>query len=93
MGCMFQSKLVSQKQPLKAFHKISIFQITDNSQGFIWDSSKILKKTVKIIMKKEEKKNHQKGSPPQGFSENHVKISEYLFTKHFRLATSDALVL
>ena len=44
MGCMFQNKLVSQKQPSKAFHKISIFQITDNSQGVIWDSSKILNK-------------------------------------------------
>ena len=52
------------------------------------------------------KKNHQRGnsfqlycprlkrqSPPQAFSENHARISEYLFTKHFRVATSDTLLL
>ena len=40
MGCIFQNKLVSQKQPSKAFYKTSIFQITDNSKEVIWDFSK-----------------------------------------------------
>ena len=44
MGCIFHKKLVFQKQPSKAFYKISILQITDNSQGVTWDSSKILKR-------------------------------------------------
>ena len=43
MGCIFQNKLVSQKQSSKSFHQISIFQVIDNSQEVIWDSSKILK--------------------------------------------------
>ena len=44
MGCVFQNKLVYQKQSSKYFHQISIFQVIDNSQGVIWDSRKILKK-------------------------------------------------
>ena len=57
MGCIFQNKLVSQKQPSKAFafHKINIFQITDNSQEVIWDSSKILKKNFNNNNEKRKK--------------------------------------
>ena len=44
MGCIFHKKLVFQKQPSKVFYKISILQITGNSQVVIWDSSKIFKK-------------------------------------------------
>ena len=39
-------------------------------------------------MKKEEKKNTR--DLHKGFSENQVRISEYPFMRHFRLATSDA---
>ena len=35
MGCIFQNKLVSQKQSSKSFHQISIFQVIDNSQEVI----------------------------------------------------------
>ena len=63
MGCIFLNKLVSQKQPSKAFafHKINIFQVTDNSQGVIWYSSKILKKHFNN--NNEKRKKSPEGEP------------------------------
>ena len=43
-----------------------------------------------VVLKNKHSPNH---SPPQAFSENHVRISEYLFMKHFLVATSDTFVL
>ena len=102
MGFIFQNKLVSQKQSSKSFHQISIFQVIDNSQEVIWDSSKILKSSNNNNNEKRKKLLNGGGGgggggggvgAPQGFSKNNVRFSEYLFIKHFHLATSDALVL
>ena len=57
MSCIFQSKLVFQKQPIRFFCKRSIFQITDNS-----DKSEILLGFSKNYNNNNELKNHQRGS-------------------------------
>ena len=61
MGCIFQNKLVSQKQSSKSFHQISIFQVIDNSQEVIWDSSKILKNSNNNNNNEKRKKITERG--------------------------------
>ena len=64
MGCIFQNKLASQKQSSKSFHQISIFQVIDNSQEVIWDSSKIFENSNN---NNEKRKKLLKGGPSTGF--------------------------
>ena len=52
MGCIFQNKSVSQKQPSKALIKKGLSEVLARF------SKKKKKKETIIIMKKEEKKNH-----------------------------------